>query len=542
MDPRESNPVKSVDDQDDRSLATWAQDSTSLSHLPPVDVFTVGQCGYIAQYFVVGMMMGGVPSTTYGFFLGYLNVSGNVYATAGVMCSIPWSFKIFYGTLHDTVPIFGYHRKCWMMIGWGVCSAAMVALWLSTVPPPYYCRGADGYYTREVCNAAASDEGGWYVLLMTMASFGLVCSDVGADALTVQFARREPVEVRGYINSTMYLTRTIGVIVSLLFVGLFMNGKEYNGSFEHSLTFNQVSGILTVPCVAMIPMSWFFVQESGEHQDLSASVYFRSVWHILESKAMFYVVVYSFFVPVMDGITTPASGLIKSRWIQMGNLQSQMISVIGYGIFALGQWLVRRYFLNRSWTGMILWTTVIMNLVDMFFTFVAVFNVTRNQYFACGDVLLEEIPAAVNFMVSTLIIVEMAEEGTEGVVSSLLTTVGNVGSPVARAMGNQIYAYFRPSLILSTNYDADTVEFRWTVAGSFFLQYGLTFAGLGLLWLFPSQKQECQHRKATWPRHPVYAYTTAIGLAVAIVYSCTMNLLVMFPATACMPVAGGSGC
>ena len=37
--------------------------------------------GYVAQYFAVGVIYGGLPATTYGFLQGYLNVPAYVYAT-----------------------------------------------------------------------------------------------------------------------------------------------------------------------------------------------------------------------------------------------------------------------------------------------------------------------------------------------------------------------------------------------------------------------------------------------------------------------------
>ena len=61
----------------------------------------------------------------------------------------------------------------------------------------------------------------------------------------------------------------------------------------------------------------------------------------------------------------------------------------------------------------------------------------------------------------------MAEEGNEGLVYGLLTTTANLGGPVARAIGNQLFGLFRPSLSDSANYIADTPAFRRTVSRAF---------------------------------------------------------------------------
>ena len=58
-------------------------------------------------------------------------------------------------------------------------------------------------------------------------------------------------------------------------------------------------------------------------------------------------------------------------------------------------------------------TTVLLNVMDMPFTFLTIYNVIRNQYFYLGETVLYEVPSAANFVVATFIIVEMADEGNE---------------------------------------------------------------------------------------------------------------------------------
>jgi hypothetical protein len=75
----------------------------------------------------------------------------------------------------------------------------------------------------------------WFTPLALQAAVGYVVADVAADGLTVEFARGEPLHRRGRIQTSAYITRTFGIIVASLVVGLGMNGPEYNGTFEVSL-------------------------------------------------------------------------------------------------------------------------------------------------------------------------------------------------------------------------------------------------------------------------------------------------------------------
>ena len=166
----------------------------------------------------------------------------------------------------------------------------------------------------------------------------------------------------------------------------------------------------------------------------------------------------------------------------------------------------------------------------------------RDQYFYLGQNVLQTLPQAANFVVSTFVIVEMAEAGNEGLIYGLLTTTYNLGHPVATAVGNQLFSLFKPALSNSANYVADTPEFRNTVAASFAVSYVFSFAALLLLPLLPGQKDEAQRRKRAWPQSTTYAVVTLALLGCGFCYSLTVNTLAMVPETMCLRFVGGEGC
>jgi Na+/melibiose symporter-like transporter len=537
---------------------------TALAPGGEVDIFELRNIGFILQYFAIGIIYGGLPATIYGLFLGYLSVPGYVYATAGVITTLPWSFKFFFGMLNDCVPIFGYRRKPYMVIGWALCCAMLLFISTHSLPDPYYCFVNGTYLEDEPpCNPSAKEKGGEYAMLMCLAALGYVVADVGADGLMVQYAQREPQATRGQTQTMIYLVRTLGVVVATALVGLCMNGKEYNGTFDWTLSYNQICGILAVPAGVMVPVSWFLVQEEkvrmamgggggtdggiiGDEANGGAPTtfrgYLRQSWELLSSKAFFYVVLFNFFEPFVGRISTTAGGYVKSEWAGVKSLQNQMFSLVSSLVFAFGLYQVKKRFLNYSWRKMLAITLVMLNATDMIIAFLTIFDVVRNQYFYLGETILDEIPAAANFVVGTYIIVEMADVGNEGLTYGLLTTISNLGSPFARAVGNQIFGAFRQNLSERQNYVDDSPEFRRAVAWSFAMSYGFSFAALGFLVLRPRQKEEAQLRKATWGRSPTYAYITVCLLLCALCYSLSVNFLAMFPDTMCLKFAGGSGC
>jgi len=518
-----------------------------------VDIFHPSRAGYLAQYFAVGLMSSGMPATIYGFFIGYLNVPAYVYATAGVITSIPWSFKFLFGMINDCFPIFGRRRKPYMCIGWSFCCVMLVLLSMQTLPEPYWCRDEDGEYittvtsadgkktAAEPCNEEASRQGGHFAFYMMLASLGYVVADVAADGLTVEYARREPTSKRGRTQTTAYLTRTLGQIAAVAVVGIGMNRKEYNGSFDWGLTFSQVMLVLAVPAGLMVPVSWYGIEETPKPA-VGLKPYLKLCGKLLQRKAFFYVMLFQFLSNLIASITTTAGGLVKNYWAGVQNLQNQLFSLVGSALFAFGLWLVNKYLLNYSWRAMLFSTTVLLNVMDMPFTFLTVYNIVRNQYFYLGETVLYEVPSAANFVVATFIIVEMADEGNEGMVYGLLTTTANLGEPFGNAISNQLFGLFRPALSDSANYIEDTGRFRQVVALSFVVSYFFSFLSLLALPLLPSQKAEAQRRKRDWSENEGYMWFTIVLLSVCLAYSLTVNFLSLNESTMCLKIAGGEGC
>jgi len=88
-----------------------------------VNIWSRDYIGLIAQYAGVGMVFGTLPGTVYPFLFNLLNM--------------PWSFKIFYGMVTDCVPIRGYRRRPFMVVGWSLCFAMLLVMACMDAGDPY---------------------------------------------------------------------------------------------------------------------------------------------------------------------------------------------------------------------------------------------------------------------------------------------------------------------------------------------------------------------------------------------------------------------
>ena len=259
--------------------------------------------GYIAQYFAVGVVYGGLPATTYGFLLGYLNVPSYVYSRCTTMLTMPWSFKFAFGALNDCVPLCGYRRKPYMVFGWLLCSMMLLLLYLWPMPPPYYCidQNTSQYLLDQApCHPESAKAGAEPTVLMMGACLGYVIADVAADGLTVQYARLEPDARRGYTQSTAFLWRSLGQVVACSLVGFGMNGPLYLGSWQTSLSFSQICLIFAITAACMVPISLCCIDEKRLTERTSFAAYRRATWQLMRSQAFFCVVLWQLLNPAIQ--------------------------------------------------------------------------------------------------------------------------------------------------------------------------------------------------------------------------------------------------
>ena len=273
-----------------------------------------------------------------------------------------------FGILNDRVPIMGYQRKAYIALGWSFCTLSLVVLALQDMP------------LQGDANAS-----GFFTMWMALAALGYIVADVAADGLTAELGKLELPETRGTIQSNVYLARAVGAIAASLLVGLGMNGKEYNGTFDRTLTFTQVCAVLACISVLMIPVSLCSIEESCK---TASPDYFSKCYKLLQNKGMFYLMMYCLFHSAIGDISTTAGGHVMQTWAQVHNLQSQMTGILGHGIFIIGLCIVKRFMLHQNWRHIIIVTTVLLTAVDAAFTYCTIYDVVRNQYFYLGETVV----------------------------------------------------------------------------------------------------------------------------------------------------------
>ena len=176
-----------LDSARDVALATSAPPPPTHSWDPP-DMWSRPYIGYMAHYVCIGMVNASCRTACSRTASTWRWASSNQCSTLAAFVNLPWSYKLLYGLLSDTVPLFGQHRKPYIAIGWALTAAGALAgalLGELGITPPLEL----------------------IAVLFLGITFAYLIADCAADAALVTFTTREPPSSRGSILATAYLVR-----------------------------------------------------------------------------------------------------------------------------------------------------------------------------------------------------------------------------------------------------------------------------------------------------------------------------------------------
>jgi hypothetical protein len=177
-----------------------------------------------------------------------LSLSPSELAAAAVWFTLPWTIKVVFGELVDTVPILGSRRKVYIFIGASTIAGGLLCL-----------AGAAGGWLRQL----RPDQ--LYILGMMLIVLGTVVQDVVADATSTEVVERfdaegrprPDAEVRADLGMVQVLGRLALSVGILSVAGLSGLLSEY---FERQTVFLMA---LVVPAIS-ITGSLFIRAEPGE--------------------------------------------------------------------------------------------------------------------------------------------------------------------------------------------------------------------------------------------------------------------------------------
>ncbi|KAF1316262.1 Folate-biopterin transporter, partial [Globisporangium splendens] len=514
------------------SLLPAKAQSGALREGQPLQLCSKEAFALFAQYAGVELVSSTLPNTITPFLTYYLNMEGAATTSARALVQVVWALKVFMGILLDCVPIGGYRRRPYMVIGWIITATCLFAMACIPIGEPYFpdpelrhIRPEDYTPQQEASlNKGAPSTGGVYIVLMMMSSFGCVLADVASDGLFVEYAQREPIATRGHIQSAVSSVRALFQVVAQLITGFGLSSPPYGGDFDFGISFPTTMLILAVFCLPVIPMAWFFIHEK-QVEAPQFKQYLDSLWLTIQSRAVYQVVAYSFFSGVFASFTYVANDPITSYWVRASSFSLSISGIVGGGVVVTTIVLTGMYGLNWNWHTIQVATTLSTIAVDAVCTMSVTWDVIRAPWFWVGLPIAENVPAAITSLLTSLVVAELVGQGNEAAVFGLMTTVPNLGVPVGFALTKIVNAPFK---VHNDDILNDTYEVRRDVTITILISYVMSLLSLAFLPLLPRQRAETQELRKNGGGNSVMGAITIAYLFAALSMAVFTNLQSIF--------------
>ncbi|CAN0165039.1 unnamed protein product, partial [Discosporangium mesarthrocarpum] len=147
-------------------------------------IYALESLAILTSYFSIGVALQLLSTPLAYYLIGTLGASSSTYMTYLVLTTLPWSFKVLYGFLSDSVPIYGLKRKPYFVIGWLI------------------------HIVCFTCLAIVGNPGVQLTIsLAFIAACGYLLSDVMTDAMVVERTKLEAPEHQGSMQATGYIAR-----------------------------------------------------------------------------------------------------------------------------------------------------------------------------------------------------------------------------------------------------------------------------------------------------------------------------------------------
>jgi BT1 family len=160
--------------------------------LRPIRGFRAAYLPLVMVYFAYGAL--GIIDVTRDMWIKeQLTLNPAELAGIGVWLSLPWTVKMVFGELVDSVPILGSQRKAYVIIGAALTACGMLTL-----------AGAAGQWLR----LAGADH--LYLLGALLIVVGTVVQDVVADAMSTEVVER--VDAQGNPRSDADIRTDLGMV------------------------------------------------------------------------------------------------------------------------------------------------------------------------------------------------------------------------------------------------------------------------------------------------------------------------------------------
>ncbi|KAG7385479.1 hypothetical protein PHYPSEUDO_001429 [Phytophthora pseudosyringae] len=314
--------------------------------------------------------------------------------------------------------------------------------------------------------------------------------------------------------------------------------RDYGGDFDFSLEYTQV--MLIIGLVALVPalLLGFTVSETPRDR---RSFYqaLHDIWSLVHNSGLNYVLLCRFVGGAFAGVSATAVNPVAFYYADVQPLNDTVVSFVAIvGVLWALSWVDKKGW-NVNYRTVIVVGTITTLALDLGATMFTIWDVVRSQWFWIGLPVMEAIPSALDYTISTVILTEVADPSAHFTMSGLLTSVSFLAGPLGLAVAKYVGAQFDVS---NQDVMTDTTHAREQLTMTFFIAYAMQLASL--LWLFalPKHASEALELKLQSGTSTVRGVGLLLLLATSLPFVVAVHVLSVYEPTACLDFSGGPGC
>jgi len=358
-------------------------------------------------YFVQGILT--LSRLAVSFFLKDELLLGPVQmSTIMGICTIPWMIKPLYGFISDSLPLFGYHRKPYIVIS-GILGCAA---WL--------CLGTVVHTSTTA------------TIMIVFSSLSVAISDVIVDSIVVERARNESEAKIGSLQSLCWGSSAIGALCTAYFSGLLLEFFTTRIVFLITALFpliiSSVAWLITEKPINKdheksdnTKHQLLKIRQAITQKTIWLPTLFIFIWHATPKTES------AFFYFTTNELHFQPEFLGRIR------LVTSFASLIGV-------WAFQRYFKNIPFRTMITSGILLSTALGMT-NLLLVTHTNRilgidDHWFSLGDSLIVTVIGQIVFMPILVLSTKLCPPGIEATFFALIMSVFNVAGTVSYALGS----------------------------------------------------------------------------------------------------------
>lgn len=363
----------------------------------------------LVVYFVQGAL--GISRLAITFFLkDELHLGPAEVASLTAIAAFPWLVKPLYGILTDSLPLFGYRRRSYL-VGAGILGAASWTALATTA------------------NSVAA-----VTIASVAAAASVAISDVVADSLVVERVRGKPASTSGALQSLCWSSSAVGGLLSAYLSGslleLFTARQIFGGTAILPLLTASLAGLIVEKPSSISGVGGFSVVLRER---------FAALFGALSNKSVYLPLAFIF---VWQASPNPDSAMFffNTNVLGFGPEFLGRVRLASAGAALVGLWSYQQYFRHLSIKTIMLGATLAgVPLALSQLLLVTRFNLAlgiSDKVFALTDTAVLAALGQVAFMPTLVLAARMCPPGVEGTLFAALMSVYNASGATSNELGS----------------------------------------------------------------------------------------------------------